>query len=133
MQEPIKYVKHDVSAHDDDALYRLTVTFGMAYYGWYWLLVELLTARRGHYYDVSDDIGWRQLSRDMSCMSDMSIDECRDFIGNLYESGLVSKRHFDELGHVTMERILRDSRVYAEGVAKKKIGAWKTNRKRLLA
>lgn len=129
--DPIRFIKHDTRSHDDEALYRLTNRLGMSVYGWYWLLVELLTGRKHHYYDVSDEAGWRRLSRDMSCMCDMSVDECKSFIANLYGAGLISREQYDELHRVTITRILADAKAYAETVAGKKIGAWKTNRKKV--
>lgn len=133
MREPVKFVKHDARAHDDEALYRLVNRHGMEWYGWYWLLVELLTGRKGHSYDVSDDAGWRRLSRDMSCMVDMSVDDCKQFISELAEMGLVSPEHLSEIQQVTIIRIRKDANAYAEGVASKKLGAWKTNRKRMFS
>ena len=129
--DPIKFIKHDTRAHDDDALYRMTNARGMAHYGLYWLLVELLTGRKHHYYDVSDDAGWRRLTRDMSCICDMSVEECKAFITDLYDYGLITREQYDELHHVTITRIKVDARDYAESVAAKKIGAWKTNRKKM--
>lgn len=129
--DPIRFIKHDTRSHDDEALYRLTNRHGMEIYGWYWLLVELLTGRKHHYYDVSDEAGWRRLSRDMSCMCDMSVDECKSFIANLYGAGLINREQYDELHRVTITRILADAKAYAESVAGKKIGAWKTNRKKV--
>ena len=131
MSDPIKFIKHDARAHDDEALYRLANRHGMAYYGWYWLLVELLTGRKHHYYDVSDDAGWRRLSRDMSCICDMSVDECRAFVADLYDADLISREQYDELCRVSITRILADARTYAETVAGKQLGAWKTNRRKL--
>lgn len=130
--EPVKFIKHDARAHDDEDLYRLANEHGMAYYGWYWLLVELLTGRKHHYYDVSDEAGWRRLSRDMSCICDISTDECKAFVADLYDAGLINIEQFDELKRVSITRILKDARAYAEAVATKKLGAWKTNRKKLL-
>jgi len=129
--EPVKYFKHDTDAHDDEALYRLANAGGMAYYGLYWLLVELLYGRKKHYYDVSDSAGWRRLAYDMSCICDMDVDECKTFIADLYGADLISRKQYDELGRVTMERVLRDTLTYAEEVASKKLGAWKTNRRKL--
>ena len=129
--DPIRFIKHDTRSHDDEALYRLTNRHGMEIYGWYWLLVELLTGRKHHYYDVSDEAGWRRLSRDMSCMCDMSVDECKSFIANLYGAGLINREQYDELHRVTITRILADAKAYAESVAGKKIGAWKTNRRKV--
>ena len=129
--DPIRFIKHDTRAHDDEALYRLANRQGMALYGWYWLLVELLTGRKHHYYDVSDNAGWRRLARDMSCICDMGVDECKTFVADLYGAGLINREQYDELHRVTITRILVDARAYAESVASKKIGAWKTNRKKV--
>lgn len=129
--DPIKFIKHDTRSHDDESLYRLVDERGMSAYGWYWLLVELLTGRRHHYYDVSDDAGWRRLARDMSCMVDVSVDECKSFVADLYSHDLINREQYDELHRVTITRILRDARTYAETVAGKQLGAWKTNRRRL--
>ena len=131
-REPIKYIKHDNGAHDDDALYELVNRHGMAYYGWYWLLVELLAGRKNHYYNVGSEVGWRRLVRDMSCMCDMSVDECKAFVADLYGADLISREQYDELHRVAIMRLLRDARSYAEDVAGKKLGAWKTNRKKMM-
>ena len=129
--EPVRYIKHDSHAHDDEALYRLANAYGMAYYGLYWLLVELLTARKHHYYDVGDSAGWRRLTSDMGCLCDMSKEECMTFVKRLYDAGLINREWFDELHRVAISRINRDAVVYAETVATKKLGAWKTNRRKL--
>lgn len=113
------------------SLYMRAYRLGMALYGWYWLLVELLTGRKHHYYDVSDDAGWRRLARDMSCICDMGTDECKEFIAELYNASLINREQYDELQRVTITRILADAKSYAESVASKKIGAWKTNRKKV--
>lgn len=131
LSDPIKFIKHDSRAHDDEALYRLANLRGMELYGWYWLLVELLTGRKHHYYDVSDNAGWRRLARDMSCICDMSVDECKSFIADLYGAGLINREQYDELHRVSITRILVDAKTYAETVASKQLGAWKTNRKKL--
>lgn len=129
--KPVKYIKHDSWAHDDDALYQLVNERGMAYYGWYWLLVELLAGRKGHYYNVSNEVGWRRLCRDMSCMCDIDIEDCKQFITDLYEADLIIREQFDELHRVAIMRLMRDARTYAEDVAGKRLGAWKTNRKKV--
>lgn len=131
LSDPVKFIKHDTRSHDDEALYRFANAHGMAYYGWYWLLVELLTGRKHHYYDVSDEAGWRRLSRDMSCICDMSTEECKGFIEDLYNADLINREQYDELQRVTITRILVDARSYAETVAGKQLGAWKTNRRKL--
>ena len=131
MTDPVKFVKHDARAHDDEALYRLANTYGMEYYGWYWLLVELLTGRKHHYYDVSDKAGWRRLANDMSCICDMSVDDCQVFITRLGKYQLINNDMLHELQRVSITRVLVDAKSYAETVASKQLGAWKTNRKKL--
>lgn len=129
--DPIRFIKHDTRAHDDEALYRLCNRRGMETYGWYWLLVELLTGRRHHFYDISDEAGWRRLARDMSCICDMSVDECKSFIADLYGAGLICREQYDELRRVSITRVLADAQEYASSVASKKLGAWKSNRKKM--
>ncbi len=131
LREPIKFLKHDARAHDDEALYRLVNEHGMEWYGWYWLLAELLTARKDHAYDVSDAMGWRRLRLDMSCMCDITDEQCREFVARLLDAGLIDRQHYDELGQVVIRRVKQDGVAYAETVAAKKLGAWKTNRRRL--
>ena len=135
LREPVKYIKHDTSSHDDEALYRLVQAWPdhMAAYGWWWLLKELLTARRDHSYDVSDDIGWRRLAHDMSCMCDMDADTCRLFVAELDHMGLINHDQLAEMDKVVINSVRVDAMSYAEGVAAKKLGAWKTNRKKLFA
>lgn len=130
LSEPMRYLKHESNAHDDDELYRMVHDNGMAYYGWYWLLVELLVGRRYHYYDVSDDAGWRRLAHDMSCMRDMSVDDCKTFVNELYNYDLINREQLTELSRLTITHILVDANDYAKEVARKQLGAWKTNRKR---
>ena len=127
--EPIRFIKHDTNAHDDEAVYRMVSENGMAHYGWYWLLVECLMGRKGHTYDVSDDIGWKRLAYDMGCLCDLKPARCRQIVECFKSYGLISEEHYAE-GRVAIPRILRDAETYAEGVADKKLGAWKTNRKR---
>lgn len=127
-REPVKYFKHDVNAHDDEALYRFAYENGMAYYGLYWLLVELLTARRGHSYDVSDAAGWRRMAVDMSALCDMSVDECKKFVGALDKAHLISHEHLAECQKVAIKRINADSEAYAESVVAHRMGSWKTNK-----
>ena len=124
-----RYVRHDVSAHEDDALCAMVEDKGMAYYGLYWLLVELLTSRKGHIYDISDQRGWKRLAYDLGCMSPMTIPECKAFVKDLCEYGLISKEHHDE-NMLAIKRVLRDTEAYAQGIAKRKFGAWKTNKAR---
>ncbi|MBQ3339778.1 MAG: DUF4373 domain-containing protein [Atopobiaceae bacterium] len=125
-----RYVRHDTNAHEDDALSAMVEESGMAFYGWYWLLVELLTSRRGHTYDISDARGWKRLAHDMSCMCTMTVPRCKTFVAMLYDHDLISREHHDELGQLAINRVLRDSETYSHGVAKRKLAAYNTNAKR---
>ena len=125
MHSPVPHVFHDSSAHRDAALRRLVRDGGMSAYGKYWLLVELLTGSQAHYYDVNDEFGWEMLAQDMSRLEPMGVDECKAFVDELYRYELISRDHFDELNRVLITRVMRDVERYAEGTAKKKLGAWK--------
>lgn len=131
LRDPTKYLKHDVDAHNDEALYRLASRHGMDYYGWYWLLAENLAGRRGSSYDVSDDMGWERLAWDLSCMQRMSVDDCKEFVALLATLDLISREHLSEMHLVTINRIRKDKEEYARAIAQKRLGAWKTNQKRL--
>lgn len=125
MHSPVPHVFHDSSAHGDASLRRLVRDGGMCAYGRYWLLVELLTGSPAHAYEVKDEFGWEMLAQDMSRLEPMGVDECKSFIGELYGYDLISRDHYDELGQVLITRVMRDVQRYAEGTAKKKLGAWK--------
>lgn len=125
MRSSVPHVFHDSSAHRDASLRRLVRDGGMASYGRYWLLVELLTSSPAHRYDLSDEFGWEMLAQDMSRLELMDVDECKAFVGDLYRYDLLSREHYDELSELLITRVLRDVQRYAEGTAKKKLGAWK--------
>lgn len=125
MRSSVPHVFHDSSAHRDAALRRLVRDGGMAAYGRYWLLVELLTSSPAHRYDVSDEFGWEMLAQDMSRLEPMTVDECKAFIGQLYHYDLISRDHYDELSQLLITRVIRDIQNYADNVARKKLGAWK--------
>ena len=130
-REPIKYLKHDTSAHDDVALARMVAERGLAYLGLYWILAEHLGDRKDHDYPVADELGWRFLAHDLGCMCDVTIDDAKQFVATLYQYGLIDREYYDELHKVSIKRIRMDAIDYAEGVARKKLGAWKTNHKQL--
>lgn len=125
MRSSVPHVFHDSSAHRDASLRRLVRDGGMAAYGRYWLLVELLTSSPAHRYDVSDEFGWEMLAQDMSRLEPMNVDECKAFVGQLYHYDLISRDHYDELSQLLITRVIRDIQNYADSVARKKLGAWK--------
>lgn len=125
MRSSVPHVFHDSSAHRDASLRRLVREGGMAAYGRYWLLIELLTSSPAHRYDVSDEFGWEMLAQDMSRLEPMTVDECKAFVGQLYHYDLISRDHYDELSQLLITRVIRDIQNYADSVARKKLGAWK--------
>lgn len=127
MHSPVPHVMHDSCAHRDAGLRRLVRDGGMADYGRYWLLVELLTGLPAHQYEVADDVGWEMLAHDLSRMEFVGTDECKVFVERLAALDLIDRESFDELRVVLITRVLKDVQRYAEGTAKKKLGAWMRN------
>ena len=50
---PMDFIIHDCNASYDDKLREAAADGGWGFYGMWWRLVELLTAKDGHFYDVS--------------------------------------------------------------------------------
>lgn len=130
-KEPIKYIRHDVNAHADDALLDLCLCNGIAAYGMYWLLSEKLMEREGHYYDLSTTSGAYAFRRDMSALGDVTMEECESFVDQLAERGLVAREWWLEDRKVAIGRILRDSEDIASKLASRRLGAVKTNERKL--
>lgn len=131
LEEPLKYVVHDTDARLSDELRRGTATGGFDFLGKFWTFVECIAAKRGHYYDVSDDVGWSFLRLDMcSGGGEMTVDECKEFVGRLYDLGLIERSEFDESKLVSSRRVMRTAESNAEVKAKRKMAAYNTNLKR---
>lgn len=128
MSKPLDYVRHDSNARYDDALRRATSRYGMAFYGSWWLLVELLSANKLHCYKVNDEDGWKLFAIDMSSVGIVwSVDECKQFCQRLAEHGLIDAECY-ERGTIVNNRVCREVDKYARAAAGKALGAWKTNR-----
>lgn len=128
LAEPMGYTKHDSNAHENDQLRRGVSRYGFAFSGMWWLLCELLSSRKHHLYDVSDDEGWEFFARDMSSAGRVvSVDECREFVARLLELGLIAAEPW-EGRHIVNERICRNAHEYAMSSAARQMGAWKANR-----
>lgn len=130
---PMDYVMHDTDASYDDKLREAAADGGWAFYGMWWRLVELLTARDGHCYDVSSERGWMFLALDMSNFCMVSVDECKEFVQSLVAYGLLDRESFEKFHHVVSRRVIRNADEYAKKVAKARLGAWKTNAKKRAA
>lgn len=131
-KSPLRFLQHDVNAHEDDAICKMVEALGIGAYGRYWQLMELLARRSQHCYDVSDRHGWRKLSLDMSSLEDFSVDDCKEFVETLCALDLLSGDSYREFSHVCSERLSREVERYAEETASKKFGGWNRTRKNLL-
>lgn len=128
---PLDYVRHDSDARLDDALRAIVMTHGVDYLGMYWVLVECLCTKKGHMYDVSDDMGLMKLALDMStCGCMFTPDEVGDFVGVLAENGLIDGEVYEHSGRVVSERVLKECRGYAQAVAAKRVGGIVSGRSR---
>lgn len=130
LAEPMKFIRHDVNAHDDPALLELCLENGHGFYGLYWLLVEGITAREGHYYDLATATGEFALRRDLSALGEVDAGQCIAFVEALAGKGLIDAESWRANRRVMIERVLRDADTYAKGVASKKMGAAKANRRK---
>lgn len=120
----IPHFMHASLAHQSAALRRLVRKHGMAAYGRYWLLVELLMSSPEHSYDVSDSIGWEMLADDLGRLERIDPADACEFIEELAALGLISREHLDECSKVVSLDVLADVEKYAYATAKKKLGAW---------
>lgn len=129
LAKPLDYVRHDANARLDESLRRGVVDHGLEFSGRWWVLVECLSAKHGHRYDVSDETGWRILALDLStCGVPWGVDECKEFVGQLASLGLVNAELLDERHVVCNDRLCREVDGYATAAAGKKLGSWKTNK-----
>ena len=129
--DPLDWFKHDNDAHMDEGMRLLIASRGMAAYGLYWCLMELLAARKGHYYDVSTDLGWQFLAKDMSPgVEVMSVEECKSFVHALAEHGKIDRECLEVSGHVISNRICRNAAERNESTAQNKFKGWRSGRAR---
>lgn len=84
--KPMLWFRHDVDAHDDLKCKRLLRRLGMAGYGRWWRLLEIIYAESGHAISVEDAEDAEMLADDL-CME--STDELADFLGTLADIGLI--------------------------------------------
>ena len=129
--DPLDWFKHDNNAHMDESIRMLITEQGMAAYGLYWCLMELLAARKGHYYDVSTDIGWQFLAKDMSPgVEVMSVDDCKSYIATLARYGKIDRECLEVSGHVICNRICRNAAERNESTAQNKFKGWRSGKAR---
>lgn len=128
MQKPLSYVPHDTDAMMDDEIRMCVIENGIAIYGVWWCLVELLAKRRSHRYDVTDELGWRFLAADMSAVGEtFTADQMKSFVQIFEDHGLL---HIDREGDrqfLTNDRVIRTAIASAEKTAQRRLGAALTN------
>lgn len=130
-QDPLDWFRHDNNAHSDEGMRLIIAEHGMGAYGLYWCLMELLAARRGHLYDVSTELGWQFLARDMSPgVEMMSVEDCKRFVSMLVQHGKIDRKCFEESGHIISERICRNAAERNESTAQNKFKGWRSGRVR---
>lgn len=128
---PLDWFKHDNDAHMDEGMRLLIAERGMASYGLYWCLMELLAARKCHFYDVSTELGWQLLARDMSPgVEVMSVYECQGFIEALADLGKIDYECYHESGHIISNRICRNAAECSESTAQNRFKGWRSGRSR---
>lgn len=130
--KPIAWFRHDVDAHDDPAVaLLLNEPDGYALYGMYWLLIERLAARDGHFYSVSDSAGWAVLARDLLLSpripEDMEL--CHRFMDTLAGLGLINPDVYPD-GYVESRRLSANCEEVSRGRASKRLAAEITNQQR---
>lgn len=129
---PIAWFRHDVDAHDDPAVALLLMEpDGYALYGMYWILIERLAARDGHYYRIDDEAGWCVLARDLLLSpripDDMAL--CRRFIETLGRLDLIDARTLGD-GCVESRRLSANCEEVSRGRASKRLAGEITNQQR---
>ena len=69
------YFKHDAHARHDPKMKALIGKYGIAGYGKFWVIIEMLRETSGYKLEDKDYI-WSSLSKDMEC----SVEEVKQFI-----------------------------------------------------
>lgn len=120
--EPLRWVQHDVTASADPDLCRLRDAHGMEALGRWWVLVELIASARGHALDVSTTPAWARLAGKLEFYGPDAVEECRAFVGALYDLDLINRESFEEFGRIRSRRIDRNAEFAAKDVANGKLG-----------
>lgn len=121
--KPIAWFRHDADAHDDPSVaLLLDEPDGFALYGMYWVLIERLASRDGHFYKVNDQSGWNVLARDLllSPRIPEEMETVRRFINTLARLGLINPRSFQD-GYVESRRLTANCEEVSKGRASKRL------------
>lgn len=129
---PIKWFKHDSDAHADPAVAELFMEpDGHQLYGLYWLLVEHMAARDGHFYRIQTDRDWAILTRDLMLYprSEDDIALAKRFVRTLARLGLINPSAYGE-GVVESARLVRNCEQVGHVRASKRLAGEITAQKR---
>lgn len=120
--DSIGWFPHDTNSLQDDRLWEFFEEMGHAGLSKYYQLVEALHRKKGNHSFKAGDM---RLSQAMYTTQE----DAEEVIDAMHRHGLLDERLYSE-GIVTIARVQRQIEEYAEGKAKRKLGALKTNRKR---
>lgn len=121
--KPIAWFRHDSDAHDDPAVAALLMDpDGLRFYGMYWLLVERMAARDGHFYKLATERDWAVLARDLTLYprSEEDMATLHDFLDTLAELGLINQSVYGD-GYVESARLSRNCAEVGMGRASKRL------------
>lgn len=121
--KPIEWFKHDTDAHSDPAVAELFMEpDGHQLYGLYWLLVEHMAARDGHFYKIENDRDWAILTRDLMLYprSEDDVALVKRFVQTLARLELISPRAYED-GMVESLRLSRNCLEVGRGRASKRL------------
>lgn len=111
-QEPMSFFSHDSNAHQDLKCQRLIHRRGYEGYGRWWRLCEYLAATKGHCiaFETEEDVlilaGVLGFGQPGAFDEYMAIDDCRSFVDELLDVGLLER---DEDGSLTNSRMLKNA------------------------
>lgn len=78
--KPMRYFSHDANARDDQKCRRLKRKYGMAGYGRWWQLCEVLASCDGHFLATRTDDDWELVA---DYLEFPTVEETKDFIESL--------------------------------------------------
>ena len=112
----MEWFKHDASAYADIKCRRLLRRLGMAGYGRWWRLCELLAATDGHRLDLSSDEDRELYAEELQFDS---TDELADFLVTLSEVGLIQ---MPGDGTIYSDRMLSNALTFGTNRANGRLG-----------
>lgn len=78
--KPLRYFSHDANARDDQKCRRLKRKYGMAGYGRWWQLCEVLASVDGHHLSTRSDDDWELVA---DYLEFPTVEETKEFVESL--------------------------------------------------